>query len=207
MARKVAGYVFGYATLADAGDELVLSTGGAAERVYGHLHGFRRRWNTGTDNRAPLNDHKHYVHGHSGERPDLCVVTLNVEPGDGRVNGIALPVEEHALPYFDRRELHYTRIEVSAAFSERLGLPVWTYVANRLALDDFAAAHARGRAFVRRGYIERVEAVFRAMGEEAWAAYRASTDPPESPLLDLLQVTADGSSPSGAPPRGQARSY
>jgi hypothetical protein len=181
------GYVFGYGTLADSADPLVLRTRGPAEPVYGHLRGFRRGWRTGTDNVAPLNDHKYYADP-DGTRPDVCVVTLDVAPGDGEVNGVALPVDEATLTAIDRRELHYDRTEVSESFTGPVGLPVWTYRANAQACADYAIAVARGRAFIRRGYLERIERVFRALGERAWDDYRASTDAPEVPLRDLQHL-------------------
>jgi hypothetical protein len=189
---EAVGYIFGYATLADAADRLVVESRIDAEPVYGHIEGYRRRWNAGMENRAPLNDRKHYVDSATGERLDICVVALNVQPGDGRVNGVAVPVSAQALPAFDRRELHYDRIDVSAAFTERVGLPIWTYTGNDQALADYRAAHERGRAFIRRTYAERVDAVFRELGERPWADYRASTDPPEAPLRDLTHVVPDG---------------
>jgi hypothetical protein len=178
------GYVFGYGTLADAADPLVLRTRWPLESMDGHLRGFRRRWRAAMENRAPLNDHKHYVDP-DGTRPDICVVTLDISPGDGDVNGIALPVDEAALMALDRRELRYDRIDVTHAFSAVLGASVWTYTAKAEARLRYAASAARGRAFVRRGYLERVERTFRGLGEQAWSDYRASTDPPDVPLRHL----------------------
>ncbi len=166
----------------------MLETRTHADAVYGHVDGFRRRWNAAMENRAPLNDHKHYLDSATGERPDICVVALNVQRADGRVNGVAVPVDERALPVFDHRELHYDRVDVSAAFSPAVDLPVWTYTGNEQALAEHDAALARGRAFIRRTYVERVEEVFRRLGEEAWADFQASTDPPEAPLRDLVHV-------------------
>ena len=166
----------------------MLETRTHAEPVYGHVAGFRRRWNAAMENRAGMNDHKHYLDADTRERPDICVVALNVQSGDGRVNGVAVPVDADALPVFDHRELHYDRIDVSGAFEPRVDLPVWTYTGNERALAEYRAAAARGRAFVRRTYVERVEAVFRKLGEAAWDDFRASTDPPEVPLRELIHV-------------------
>ena len=131
------GYLFGYGSLAGATDPLVSSVATERDLVYGRVEGFRRRWNTAMENAAPLNDHAYYVDPATGERLDICVVALNIQPGDGIVNGVAVPVGTAELPAFDRRELHYDRIDVSDSFSPRLDLPVWSYVANAQALREF----------------------------------------------------------------------
>lgn len=178
------GYVFGYGTLADPADPLVLRTRGDAQPVYGHLRGLRRGWRAAMENTAPLNDPKHYADP-DGTRPDVYVVTLDVAPGAGNVNGVARPVDETGLAEIDRRELRYDRTDVSEWFTGAVELPVWAYTANAEALANYALAVAQGRAFIRRGYVERVERVFRALGGQAWDDYRASTDAPEVPLRDL----------------------
>lgn len=178
-------FLFGYGSLADPGDPLVRELVGDRPAVAGSLRGFRRRWGVGTENRHPMNDHKHYVEPGTLERPDIVAVALGIDEGDGEVNGLALPVDDEALRRFDRRELHYRRRDVTAAFSEDLGLPVVTYEADDLARAVYAAGRDAGRAFIRRAYFERVERTFRAMGPVAWANYSASTDFPEVPLRDL----------------------
>lgn len=183
------GYIFGYGTLADPQDALVQRAAGEDQPVFGHLSGFRRRWNVAMENCAPLNDHEHYVDAHTGERLDIFAVALNIEPGDGRPNGLAIPVDERWIPEFELRELHYDRIDVSAAFEPALPLPVWTFSANAQARKDFARGLEEGRAFIRRGYHERVLRTFRSLGPEQWSAFQASTDPPLCPLADLEHVT------------------
>jgi hypothetical protein len=195
----LAGYVFGYGTLADPRDPLVERVG-VGEPVSGHLEGFRRRWNVAMHNRAPLNDHEHYVDRRTRERLDIYPVALNIEVGDGRANGLAIPVDERWLPEFELRELHYDRIDVSSAFAPALDLPVWTFSANAQAKRDFATGIAEGRAFIRRGYHDRVIEIFRGLGPAAWFEFAASTDAPQCPLADLDHVTVSRPAWAGVAP-------
>ena len=186
-------YVFGYGTLADPSDPLVQRAAGAREPIRGCLDGFRRRWNAAVENLAPSTDHKYYVDRSDGSRPDLVVVSLNIERRPGVVvNGIALPIDDAYLRLFDQREHFLERVEVGASFSVPLDLPLWTYTATSKSLAVFSAAVAEGRAVVRRSYIERVEAAFRRLGPEAWRDYERSTLPPECPIADLEIVRAAG---------------
>lgn len=179
------GYIFGYATLADSSDPLVTRVRGEYKPVWGLLTGYRRRWKAAMENLDGLNDHKHYLDPVTGARPDICPVALSVESGEGQVNGVALPVREQDIEFFDRRELHYDRIEVSSAFSVSLDRPVWTYTANAVAAKQYREALASGRAFICRSYFHRVHETFRTLGPGPWESFRASTDQPECPLLDL----------------------
>ena len=187
------GYVFGYATIADANDHLVVRSASGLPPVYGHVRGFRRVWNAAVDNRAATTDHKHYVDPASGERPDVVVVTLNLERDEASsVNGIAVAVDESMLALFDRREHFLNRIEVGDRFSASEGLPVWAYTANPESLALYRSASAEGRAFIRQSYYERVLHTFRELGPEAWADFQRSTSPPDCPIADLEIVRAPG---------------
>ena len=192
MSEEIAGYVFGYATLAAHDDALAVSARGEREIVYAHLEGFRRRFNVAMENRAPLNDRTYYADPETGERLDIFVVACNLDEAPGRVNGVAIPVAADLLPRFDRRELHYDRVDVTARCTVDLGLPVWTYVANRQGRIDYERGVAAGCAFIRRTYVERIEQAFHEHGPEGWRDYVASTDPPAVPLRELEHVKLDG---------------
>lgn len=191
MSDEIVGYVFGYGTLASHGDALAVSARGGRDIVYAHVEGFRRRFNVAMDNRAPLNDRAYYVDPATRERLDIHVVACNLDHGEGRVNGVAIPVTADVLPRFDRRELHYDRVDVTERCTRELGLPVWAYVANALGREDYERGVAAGRAFVRRTYVEAIETAFREHGPEGWRDYLASTDPPAVPLRDLEHVKLD----------------
>jgi hypothetical protein len=70
-----------------------------------------------------------------------------------------------------------------AAGGERAGdgdLParVWTYVGSAAGRGRLEQGVREGRALVSREYVDDVEHGFRTLGGDAFAAYRASTDPP-----------------------------
>ena len=193
MTDDVVGYVFGYATIADATDHLVLRSASSRAPVYGHVHGFRRAWTAAVDNRASTTDHKHYVDPSTGKRPDVVVVTLNLEPdGATSVNGIAVPVDDAMLALFDRREHFLHRIDVSASFTPAQELPIWAYTANDSSLELYRSARADGRALIRQSYHDRVLRTFRELGAEALNDFERSTSPPEVPIADLEIVRAPG---------------
>lgn len=193
MTDDPVAFVFGYATIADATDHLVVRTASAARPLYGHVRGFRRVWDAGVDNRAATTDHKHYIEPETGERPEVVVVTLNLEPDEAiAVNGIAVPVDDEMLALFDRREHFLHRIEVGASFTPRQELPVWAYTANDSSRELYRSARAQGRAVIRRSYYERVLRTFRDLGPKPWADFERSTSPPEVPIADLEIVRAPG---------------
>ncbi|WP_210491875.1 hypothetical protein [Patulibacter sp. SYSU D01012] len=182
-----AGWVLAYGSLVDPADPLVRRLAAVGRAVPVLVPGLRRTWAAGMENRAPENDDKHYVDP-AGTRPDVCVATLSADEVDEvgpPLNALALPVDADGLARTDRRERRYVRVDVADRCTPALGGAAWIYTATPRAREAAAAAAARGRAVVRRGYAARVEAAFRARGEAAWAAYVASTDPPPHPLADL----------------------
>jgi hypothetical protein len=187
------GYVFGYATIADASDDLVVRSASALPPVYGHVRGYRRVWDAAVENLAATTDHKHYIDPVTRERPDVAVVTLNMEPDETiSVNGIAVPVDEASLALFDRREHFLHRIEVRDRFTGTRDLPVWAYTATAESLALYRSARAGGRAVIRRSYYDRVLRTFHDLGPEAWADFERSTCPPECAIADLIVVRAPG---------------
>ena len=201
------GWVLAYGSLVDPGDPLVRRLAAAGRAVPGDVAGMRRTWTAGMENRAAVNDPKHYVDPDGG-RPDVVVVTLSADedPG-GSLPVLALPVDADGLARTDAREARYDRIAVGDRFSAALPGPVWIYRATDRARERAAAAAATGRAVVGAGYVERVERAFRARGPAAWRAYRASTDEPPHPRRDLrLRYGTDGDAPSapGPPARPDA---
>jgi hypothetical protein len=190
---EAVGYVFGYATIADPDDHLVVRAASDRPAVEGKVRGFRRVWDAAVENRAAAADHKHYVDRVTGERPDVVVVTLNIEPdADAAVNGIAVPVDEPMLRLFDRREYFLERIDVTDRFSRDLGLPVWAYTATPESVALYRSARADGRAVIRKSYLERVMKTFRALGPDALRDFERWTSPPECPIADLEIVRAPG---------------
>lgn len=187
------GYVFGYATIADASDHLVVRSASTVPPVYGHVQGYRRVWNAAVANLAATTDHKHYIDPVTGDRPDVAVVTLNMEPdATVSVNGIAVPVDEASLALFDRREHFLHRIEVGHRFTGTGDLPVWAYTATAESLALYGSARAGGRAVIRQSYYNRVLRTFHDLGSDAWVDFERSTCAPECPIVDLVVVRAPG---------------
>jgi hypothetical protein len=181
---RPAGYVFGYASLADPEDPLVRRTVGGSAARFGSVPG-RRRWTAGMSNREPVNDHKHYVDPDTRERPDVVVVTLSLDPGTDEVQGVAIPVTHDELRHFDRRELRYDRVALEGFRGAELDAPLWTYTAHAKARADLAAALRDGRAVLSDEYVRRVRRAFARRGDAVLAAYLASTDEPALPRRRL----------------------
>lgn len=182
---ELLGYVFGYASLVDYVEPLALPTG-TVQPVYGRVTGYARCWNAGFENLSPTRDHKHYVDAATGARPDICVVSLNLERAPrGDANGLAIPVNRERLGEIDEREQEMVRQDVTAAFSPDLSATVWTYFADAAAHRRFQTAQAEGRAFVGKRYLERVAQGFAAIGPETLSEYQATTPKPEVPFRDL----------------------
>jgi phage baseplate assembly protein gpV len=197
------GWVLAYGSLVSPDDPLVRRIASAGRGIPGEVEGMRRTWVAGMENRAGENDAKHYVDPDGG-RPDVVVVTLSADedPG-GTLPVVALPVDTDGLARTDAREARYDRIEVGARFSGALPGPVWIYRATGRARERTAAAAVAGRAVVSAAYVARVERAFRARGEAAWRAYRASTDEPPFPRRDLrLRYGAGPDAPGCGDRRG-----
>lgn len=136
--------MFGYGSLAD-------DFQGATARLSGH----RLTWGVAMDNTEDVPGYKHYETV-DGERPDVRVCFLDIEPDPGAsVNGVLVAVEDPEQ--FDRRERNYVRLDVTDLIDGAEGR-VWAY---------FGAPEGRrrrhgGPAVISRAYLERVE---RALGQ------------------------------------------
>lgn len=192
--RDAVCFVFGYGSLASPDDPMVGDAATQRRSRYGMLHGYRRSWLAGIDNRSSESDHKHFVDDASGERFDGCVLSLTAiraDTGD-TCNGVAIRCDPPLLALLDQREFFFRRIDVSASFRPRLDLPVFTYVAQDDAVTLARRFVAAGRAAVSREYVDLVEHAFSARGPEALAAYRASTPEPPCATRDLRLVRQPG---------------
>jgi hypothetical protein len=180
-----AGHVFGYASLVGA-DGLRPAT----------LRGHRRVWGVAMDNTRAIPGYKVYELP-DGTRPPLAVAFLDLErtgaPGDA-VDGALLAADDDTLAALDRRERQYERVDVRADVvldggAAPLDGPIWTYVGRAPGRARVAAGRAgRAPVAVQRAYVELVEAAFAALGDDALARYRASTEPPPFPVLELARI-------------------
>lgn len=183
-----AEWVFGYASLvADAEPRVVAERTVEPRRAL--LRGFERRWCVAADNRAAVNDPRHYVDPTTGERPDVAVAFLSIVPTPGACcEGLAIPVDRDALRELDEREINYRRVDVTAAVEAPPPGRVWTYVGLEEAADRFLRARAAGRLYASSAYRATVEQAFAAAGEEWLRAYERTTGPPACPELELALV-------------------
>jgi hypothetical protein len=182
----VSDRVFGYASLVALPD--------AAPAV---LRGWRRVWGVAMDNSIAVPGYKVYERP-DGARPACAVAFLDLErDGDAEVDGALIAAAPERLEALDARERQYRRIDVTDAIvtpdgdgsAARSEGRVWTYVGRGPGRARVAAGRAGDAAVViQRAYAELVERAFAARGPEALARYRASTEPPPFPVVELARV-------------------
>jgi hypothetical protein len=173
-------WVFGYASLAALPD-----APGAV------LRGWRRVWGVAMDNSIAVPGYKVYERP-DGARPACAVAFLDLErDAEAEVDGALIAAGPDVLETLDARERQYRRIDVTGAIAA--GAPqsgrVWTYVGRGPGRARVAAGRAGDATVViQRAYVDRVERAFAARGDEALARYRASTEPPPFPVVELARV-------------------
>ncbi|WP_187368999.1 gamma-glutamylcyclotransferase family protein [Baekduia soli] len=172
-----AGWVFGYASLV------------TPRARPAHLQGHRRVWGVAMDNRIALAGYKVYE-APDGTRPAVDVAFLDLAPDPGTViRGALLAVGDADLAALDGRERQYRRVEVTAAIDPAPGGPVWTYVGRPESRERVARGRAgAGAVVVQRAYAELVDHAFTALGPRELAGYRATTEAPPFPVLELARV-------------------
>ncbi|HET6507745.1 MAG TPA: gamma-glutamylcyclotransferase family protein [Baekduia sp.] len=181
-------WVFGYASLVALPD--------AAPAT---LRGWRRVWGVAMDNSIAVPGYKVYERP-DGARPACAVAFLDLERdgagGSGEadaveVDGALIAAGPEALERLDARERQYRRVEVTDALADAppAGDRVWTYVGRGPGRARVAAGRAGDATVViQRAYAERVERAFAARGADALARYRASTESPPFPVVELARV-------------------
>jgi hypothetical protein len=172
------GHVFGYASLVAAP---------AVARAT--LHGHRRVWGVAMDNAVSIPGYKVYALP-DGTRPPLAVAFLDLDAdADTVVEGALLAVDGAGLAALDERERQYERVDVRDRIDPPPGGSVWTYVGRAPGRARVAAGRAgTAPVAIQRSYVELVEAAFAALGDEALARYRASTEAPPFDVLDLTRI-------------------
>ena len=195
-ASELLGYVFGYGTLADPNDWLIVRGDGRfPEPTYLHVLGYRRHWDMASDNLHPRHDNKYHAEADTGERSDIRVVSLTLEESLGtRCNGVAVPVDEERLRWFDQREgkLYTRELIPPERIDADLDMPLWSYFATPQSLAAFEAGMAEGNVYCPAYYVRMMDEVYGARGPEALADYRSSTREPRCPVRELVLVRAQG---------------
>jgi hypothetical protein len=171
-------HVFGYASL-------VALPGARAATLRGH----RRVWGVAMDNAVAVPGYKVYE-SPTGARPACAVAFLDLEPAAGAdVDGALVAVDDAGLAALDARERQYRRVAVAVDPAPPGDGPVWAYVGREPGRGRVAAGRAGAApTVIQRAYAELVERAFAARGEDALARYRASTESPPFPVVELARV-------------------
>jgi cation transport regulator ChaC len=173
-------YVFGYGSLA-------WDRRGPVQQA--ELRGTRRVWGVAMDNTRDIPGYKHYRRRRDGSRPEVCVAFLDLEPAEGEaVNGICLAATPERLAALDRRERNYVRVDVTDRLEPRPPGRTWAYVGRPESRARLRRARARSRAVVSREYRDHVLRGFAALGRDALAGFRRSTELEGLPVVDLVRV-------------------
>jgi hypothetical protein len=178
----VKDFIFGYASL--------VATPAVGRAV---LRGHRRVWGVAMDNAVEVPGYKVYALP-NGTRPALAVAFLDLEETGGvSVDGVLLAVDAASLDALDARERQYERVDVTALIDPAPAGTVWTYIGRAPGRARVAAGRAGTAAVaIQRSYLALVEAAFVALGDDALARYRASTEAPPFPVLDLTRIDLPG---------------
>jgi cation transport regulator ChaC len=172
-------FVFGYGSLVEEQEGQVTC----------HLEGYRRRWTVAMDNSVDLPGYKYYVDAGTGERPDVVVAFLNVEPDPGSaVNGVAFGVSEADLAALHERERNYEPVDVTASLREDLGDTVIAFVGRPDARERLERGAREGRAVVSAAYYEGVLDGVARLGAAALRDFTRSTDEPQCPFAALTRI-------------------
>jgi dephospho-CoA kinase len=129
-----------------------------------------------------------------GTRPPLAVAFLDLEEADGvEVDGALLEVDAAGLVALDARERQYERLDVTDLVDPAPDGAVWAYVGRPPGRARVTAGRAGSAPIaIQRSYLELVEAAFAALGDDVLARYRATTEPPQFPVLDLTRIDLPG---------------
>jgi cation transport regulator ChaC len=178
-------YVFGYGSLVELTAPLAVG-GRVFPAVPGRLRDYRRGWGVAMNNWETTEAEKHFVDPESGLKPRIAVAYLDVdEAAGGRVNGLAIPVDERRLAELDVREVNYLRVDVSACFEPVIPHRVFTFVGTGEARARRRLTPPAAEIFVSREYVARIRRGFAALGPDALPEYERTTDPLPFPERDL----------------------
>ncbi len=174
--------IFGYASLVAAP---------ATARVT--LRDHRRVWGVAMDNAIEIPGYKVYALP-DGTRPAVAVAFLDIEEADGaQIDGALLTVDPAGLAALDTRERQYERVDVTTLIDPAPDGTVWTYVGRPAGRARVAAGRAATAPIaIQRSYLELVEGAFTALEDDALTRYRASTEDPPFPVLDLTRIDLPG---------------
>jgi len=184
-------WVFGYGSLVT--DLVTSSDENGFEWFWANLGNHRRDWGAGMENAAADADWKYYVDSR-GTRPDIVVAFLDAYPHSGSsINGVVFAVDESRLREIDRREVRYSRVDVTdlvttAGWGDGR---VWTYRGSEKSREVALRGRREDRAFVSMDYAAHCRHGFSVGGEQALHQFQLSTDPLDLPLRELTMFLSD----------------
>ncbi len=176
--------VFAYASLVSAASAAE-TLGREVEPVPARLLGWRRRWSLGRDNASA---EKTFRRADGGDLPSVCL-GLNIEPVgalDEGPNGAVIELTEAELARLDVREIRYDRVDVTAAIEE-LPEGIEAVDAYRAKPERFLAETPEGSVIIA-AYLRTVEAAFDALGPGQLEAFRRTTGPPPTDVIEGVLV-------------------
>lgn len=184
-------WVFGYGSLVDPsslGRTLGRPVEVGVDFVEAGLRGWGRRWNYGVGHVSATWRAADGRMVHDG-----VIVALGIVPSPAeQVNGIIARVSERELTALDVRERDYDRVDVTQQVSNTgTGLEVArivTYAPRTSAIERYRSARDGGRAGIRDTYWGLVDAAFAVLGPDRLDQYRATTPPPDVPVVVVIDA-------------------
>lgn len=178
-------WVFGYGSLAWPAS-IARTLGRPVPRTQGwrigHLEGYGRRWNYGSQRLRGR-----WEHEGATVRAGV-VISLGLVAADEVCNGALVRVTPEELARLDRRESDYERTDVTDRISvdgARLEGIVVTYVPRPSAVDRYEQARDAGSAAVRRDYWDLVHEAFAVLGGHHLRHLRDHTPSPDVPVVPV----------------------
>ena len=118
----------------------------------------------------------------------MYVAFLDVADDDTHeVNGFCSPVTRDELDRLDARERNYRRVEIGARLAAPPGR-TWAYLGSEAGRARMRQGRKTARLVVARPYLSAVEDAFARLGGRELERFKASSDPPPGPVLELQRV-------------------
>jgi cation transport regulator ChaC len=181
-------WVFGYGSLVSPesfGATIGRDLRSGIDLFEAELAGYGRRWNYALGSSSGrLTD------GSRDEQLRTIIALGLVAADDEAANGIIGWVRDDEVGALDRRERRYDRVDVTALTTSATDVegPIVTYVPRLEAVDDYEAARDQGVAAIELRYWDLVDHAFGELGPRQLAQYRATTPPPDVPILEMTRV-------------------
>jgi cation transport regulator ChaC len=186
-------WVFGYGSLVDPsslGRTLGRPVEVGVDFVEAGLRGWGRRWNYGVGHVSAT-----WRAADGCMVQDGVIVALGIVPSPAdHVNGIIARVSERELAALDVRERDYDRVDVThqvsitATGTGPAVARIVTYAPRTSAIERYRSARDAGRAGIRDTYWGLVDAAFAVLGPDRLDEYRATTPPPDVPVVVVIDA-------------------